>query len=957
LNKKLYIWKKKKLESPQLKSNTPQSPLQRPQYNYQNQNKPSTIDVNYSKDNQNYPMYGSSYSNKYGVSSSSYHLNAPLSAPVENQYRQPSATEQNETSNYYNIINAIKRENLNNINTTSKSLNTTNNGSFNPNNSFTNSPPLSPLPVNINNQKFYKNTQPQTQSAVDLSRPDLSFDEPKSSKSVKDYSMSGSASSANVISKQKAKSIHNVNPAYEEDISFDYINDSITEYSFSQKDNYEGSVLSNNSEKDRKGHSRSLSKSLKRAVSRNSRKSKKSHRRNTSTSSKGKESYSSSIKQPEVPPIPPEFSDNALVFKPASGAITSYGDVLGNDNSFDFETMISSDQTRKISLTPNRMNEIQKHQQTANNRLKPKSHERENLVPMNVINGTIGRNKKMSNMNNMNNMNMNMMDDYDSDDSIDRLLNDGKPKRKQETLWEFLKNSSPEDFMGKGKAAALTGNKPTTPAKPAGNNGSQAKYIPIKIQYSPFDNMENKENNNNNKPANKTIATNTEENFNSNNMNNINYNHMNYNNNAFNNNNNQMNYNNNAQTMPYQKKPMNDYNVPLSSSTLPVSKRSSSKTTKINLQAIPTPPPHGHSKSNSNSMKLAQTISTIARTPDSFSTDEDSSITPIQPPVMHEQIQPTKIAPKPKPKMVSVGTQWYISDAFLMRKKRVLFRPVDRRNPIAKYMFNHAFVETIYVSNETFKKRRANAPEVVPTDFLARNFYYYSRYPSTVPQMPKVETIEWDYPERDANPIAKNMFLVQEGDYPWRDANPIAKYIFNGWNKKETCSNVINSEYLINYNEEMTNDIEMEIINDVLIEDEAEKSVEIIKTYNDDNESNNEDKTEINDETTLTTSSQSKKSEIESDLQKVYTQQDKNEIVNKLFSKIIDYLEDKEEKQKDNNKTQEFAKLMFAENTKLQKELTKLRSELSAERVLRETAEEELASYRTLMQTTLLNGN
>jgi hypothetical protein len=180
----------------------------------------------------------------------------------------------------------------------------------------------------------------------------------------------------------------------------------------------------------------------------------------------------------------------------------------------------------------------------------------------------------------------------------------------------------------------------------------------------------------------------------------------------------------------------------------------------------------------------------------------------------------------------------------------------------------------------------------------------------------------------------------------------VAKYIFKG-----TSSTISNEESAYD-------DMEMEIINDVLVEsdDEApiDHSIEVINAYNDDVDSlNNEDKTEINDETTLTTASttQVRKNEIDREIQNLYTEKERNEIVNKLFNKIINYLEDKEEKQKDNNKTQEFAKLMFEENTKLQKELTKLRSELSAERVLRETAEEELARYRTLMQSTLLNGN
>ncbi|ORX55400.1 hypothetical protein BCR36DRAFT_395972 [Piromyces finnis] len=956
--------------SPQLNSSTSsQSPVQKPQtqYQYQSGNKPSLIDVNYSKESQNYPMSANIFSqnsqkgyNKYGMASNNYHLNSPVSAPVESQYKQQTSNEQTETSNYYNIINAIKKENLNTINNSSKSLN-----SVNYNSSYSNSPPLSPLPINVNNQKFYKGSQ-QSFSAVDLSKPDAVYNEPpKASRSVKEYPISGSASSAYITNKPRSKSIHNVPSTYEDD-SFDFINDSITEYSFTQNDNYEGSFTTNGSEKEKKNHSRSLSKSLKRAVSRNSRKSKKSHHRNASSSSRGNASYTSSVKQPDVPPLSyQEINDNALVFKPSSGAISNYGDA-NNDNSFDFDSMISSDQTRKISLTPNRMNEIQKHQQSSN-RLKPKSHERENLVPMNVINNTLGRNRENKYKN------MNMIDEYDSDDSIDRLLNEGKPKRKQETLWEFLKNSSPEDVLGKGKNVHNVNNNSTAPVKLT-NNTSQTKYIPIKIQYSPFENVENKNSTNNN--SNNNNNEDIENNFNNNNLNNG----MNYKNNTYNNNNSKMMHVP-VQPMVYQKKPLNENKVPISNNTsLPVSKRSTSKSNinRANGPTVPVPPPHGtyakNSIGKSNSMKLAHTISNIARTPESVSTEDDNWNTPIRPPMMQIHEQPQQMKVSTKPKMVSVGTQWYISDAFLMRKKRVLFRPVDRRNPIAKYMFNHAFVETIYVSNEAFKKRRANAPDYVPDDFLARNFFYYARYPFNVPQMPKremisrgieTEVVNWVYPERDTNPIAKYMFIVQEGDYPWRDTNPIAKYIYNGWDKKETSLNVINSEYYQYYKsieDNVSDDMEMEIITEVINksynEEQIDTSIEVINDYTDDVESlNNEDKTEINDEAIITNTTQIKKNEDERTTQNIYIQKEKDEIINKLFNKIINYLEDKEEKQKDYNKTQEFAKLLFEENTKLQKELTKLRSELSAERASCESAKEELARYRTLMQTTLLNSN
>jgi len=86
----------------------------------------------------------------------------------------------------------------------------------------------------------------------------------------------------------------------------------------------------------------------------------------------------------------------------------------------------------------------------------------------------------------------------------------------------------------------------------------------------------------------------------------------------------------------------------------------------------------------------------------------------------------------------------------------------------------------------------------------------------------------------------------------------------------------------------------------------------------------------------------------------LYTQKEKDEIVNKLFGKILNYLENKEENQNDNSKTQEFAKLLFEENNQLRKEVSQLRSELSAERVLRERAEEELLRYQNLMENALL---
>jgi len=953
------------IRSPKLnaKPNQTQNPVQ---YQYPNSGKPTNIDINYSKETKSYPLSATvyntndtnynmsngsmspsskSYNAKYGMTTSSYHLSSPVSAPIENysSYKQQQVNEHSETANYYNIINAIKRENINNINNTSKSLYNNNNNysTTNSNNSsFTNTtPPLSPLPVNINNQKFYKGANQQSYSAVDLSRPDSYYEEIKGSKSVKEYSLNGPSP----YSKPRSKSIHNINTnitpqaptTYEED-SIDYLNDSMIDYSFTQKD-YEGSVTTNGSEKDKKGHSRSisLSKSLKRAVSRNSKKSKKGHRKNQSTSEKSFKGYndsitnSDSIKLSENGNPYQEFNEASLVFKPANGAISSYGEITNNDNNFDFDSMISSDQTRKISLTPNRMNEIQKHN-TPINRLKPKNHERENFVPMTVINNTLGRG---------NNNKYNMDDfDYDSDDSIDRLLNEGKPKKKQETLWEFLKNSDPDDFIGNGKAKQV-GKKVPQPVK-SNSNGSQVKYIPIKIQYSPFDNESNNNNTNNNS------------------------------------NNNVQNLNNvQSQSVQYNK-PINE-NVSQINAGLPIQQRSTSK--NIKLQGVPTPPPHYKSQSSlspnniphQSGMKLAQTISILAKTPELSPADEEPQ-TPLTPQAPQVQEKQYRTLEKPKPKMVSVGTQWYISDASLMRKKKVLFRPVDRRNPIAKYMFNHAFVETIYVTNESYKKKR-NVPDIVPTDFLAKNFYYYSRNPSLIPTLPKVdvgvdpieEFEEWVYPERDTNPIAKYIYLVKEGDYPWRDSNPIAKYLFNGYEKKESSSIVIiNSGDIIVTNNNKNNenaDKEIEIINDVLIEttsscgsekeveeSEMDKTVEVIKAYGDESDSLNNEDTEINDDITLSNNI------IKKDIHNLYTQKEKDEIVNKLFNKIIFYLEDKEEKQKENSKTQEFAKLMFDENTKLRKELSKIRSELSAERVLRERAEEELDRYQSLMQSTLL---
>jgi len=952
--------KRSETRSPQLNAK-PSQTQNLGQYQYPSQGKPSTLDINYSKENKSYPLSATiyntndtnynnmnttmspiskSYNAKYGMTTNSYHLNSTVSTPVENYslYKQP-INEHAETTNYYNIINAIKRENINTINNTSKSLHSAN-SSYSSNTT----PPLSPLPVNINNQKFYKGASQQSYSAVDLSRPD-SYDDIKGSKSVKDYSMN----SHSLYNKPRSKSIHNINTniqnqnstptPYEED-SIDYLNDSITDYSFTQKD-YEGSVTTNGSEKEKKGHSRSLSKSLKRAVSRNSKKSKKGHRKNHSTSEKSLKGYNDSVhsdpmKQYENNNPYQEFNESALVFKPSSGAIASYGEIANNDSNFDFDSMISSDQTRKISLTPNRMNEIQKHNSPIN-RLKPKNHERENFVPMTVINNTLGRTD-----------NYNIEDfDYDSDDSIDRLLNEGKPKKKQETLWEFLKNSDPDDFLGNGKAKQV-GKKVPQPVNVNTGNDNQVKYIPIKIQYSPFDN----ENNN-------IAAT---HNTNNQNLNNI-----------------------PLQNVPYMK-PINENISPINAG-LPIQQRSTSKNVKH--QGVPTPPPHYRSSQSQPSltpnniqhqsgMKLAQTISNLAKTPELSPSEEEPQTpsTPLTPQAPQIQEKQYKTLEKPKPKMVTVGTQWYISDAPLMRKKKVMFRPVDRRNPIAKYMFNHAFIETIYVTNESFKKKR-NIPNIVPSDFLARNFYYYSRNPSAVPTIPKVDVgvdpievfEEWSYPERDANPIAKYMYLVKEGDYPWRDCNPIAKYIFKGYEEKDSSSTVIMNcgEIIVPNKENEIADEEIEIINDVLIEttsscgsekeieeSELDKTVEVIKAYGDESDSiNNEDTTEVNDDITLSNNN-IKKQEIEKELHTLYTQKEKEEIVNKLFNKIIFYLEDKEEKQKENNKTQEFAKLMFDENTKLRKELSKIRSELSAERVLRERAEEELDRYQSLMQSTLL---
>ncbi|KAL6608451.1 hypothetical protein LY90DRAFT_698061 [Neocallimastix californiae] len=973
--------------SPSMKSPKMTSPKLKAQQQYQY---PSSgkVDINYTKES--HPLSATVYNSsndfntmssqssqrsyKYGITSNSYQLNSPVSAPAENQspYKHSNSNnasnESSETKSYYSIINAIKRENINNINTTSKSLHSAKSSLSNPS-----SPPLSPPAVNINNQLFYKGATQQSYSAVDLSRPDPYFEDLKGTKSVKDYPMSNSAHSAYV--KPRSRSVHNINPSSYEDDSFDYLNDSMTEYSFTQKENYEPSVTTNGSEK--KGHSRSLSKSLKRAVSRSSKKSKKGHRKNVSVSEKSNKgydtlSYSSTGKPNDVNHYQ-EFNESSLVFKPSSGAISSYGELANanKDNSFDFDSMISSDQTRKISLTPNRMNEIQKHNNSPMSRMKPKSHERENFVPMTVINNTLGRSKGGNRAYN----NMNIADDYDSDDSIDRLLNEGKPKKKQETLWEFLKNSDPEDFIGGGKNKQA--GRRVQPSVKSNTNGTQAKYIPIKIQYSPFDQIDkNKENNSN--------STNNSNNNGSSNVNssiamNINGSNgnstiaMNISGNGNGNGNNSINKFKVNDNTTSNKKPLNNSRSSVNAG-LPLQQRNSSKNVKI-----PNPPPHGgtnrgpvpplhgvprsaqnispmvtpnNNSSTSQAMKIAQSISLLAQTPELASNEEEYvTQAPIQPPVsqVQEQSMRTMEKPRPKPKMVSTGTQYYISDAPLMKRKRVLFRPVDRRNPIAKYMFNHAFVETIYVTNETLKRRR-NIPDKVPKDFLARNFYYYARNPSAVPPMPKRPILNWTYPERDANPIAKYIFLVKEGDYPWRDTNPVAKYIFNGWEKKDASSTIINVEYLPELKEEEIKEEEMEIANEVIVDEEVIKVETLADT---------EDKTEINDEATLT--NPVNKSEIEKELRGsgFYTQKEKDEIVNKLFGKIINYLEDKENKEKENkekesNKTQAFAKLMFDENTKLHKELSKLRSELSAERVLRERAEEELDRYQNLMQSTLL---
>jgi len=812
----------------------------------------------------------------------------PLSPQSENQnqYKQPSITELNETASYYNIINAIKRENIKTINNSSKSINNdidsnsssslntnvrnvnTNNLNFNlgvnnfgSNSSFSNSvasPPITPLPVNINNPRFYQSTQ-QSYSAVDLSKTESLNEDIK-----------GVKSSSN---KPRAKSIHNVNISNDDD-SYDYLNDSITDISFS-KEVYEGSVAS---EKEKRNISHSISKSLKRAVSRNTKKSKKSHSKSLSISTKGMRTYDSSsndaMRQNELPSAQyQEFTDDALVFKPLSGAITSYGEINNDGNSFDFDSMISSDQTKKITLTPNRINEIQK-QKTNVNRLKPKNEERENLIPMNVINKTLGRNFKYNEMDN------NMMDDYDSDDSIDRLLNEGKPKKKQETLWEFLKNSSPEDYMGPKQAKQAKQNSKTATLPNKSNSiTNKPKFIPIKIEYSPFENSNNNNNVNNNVNNIKSINSNIPPS--------------------------QAQTQTEAQTETQtetQTQTRNSVN-----GNLPISKRTSSRISKQygSLKQKRSP-----NVGKSQGMAIAQTISNLAKTPDlSIIEDEYSNVAPITPPINNQpliQNQQIQIKEKIKPKLVSVGTQYYISDTPLLRKKKVLFRPVDKRNPIAKYMFNHSFIETIYVSNSSYRRRRRISSEDIPLDFLARNFYYYYRYPSAIPVITSTTT----------STITKEI-ETESWDYPERDSNPIAKYIFNGWDKKDSSSVIINSDNVVDNNVE---EKELDKINDI-------------------HNGNNKKDDEI---------------ETNREINTFYTKEEKDEIINTLFGKIIHYLEDKEEKQAEASKTQAFAKLMFDENTKLQKELSKLRSELSAERVLRERAEEELIRYQNLMQNTLL---
>jgi len=290
--------------------------------------------------------------------------------------------------------------------------------------------------------------------------------------------------------------------------------------------------------------------------------------------------------------------------------------------------------------------------------------------------------------------------------------------------------------------------------------------------------------------------------------------------------------------------------------TLPLSARTSSRTQLFTIQ---NQLPHGSYKRSpkprTQGIIMSQNGSNHARNQDLSTIEEEynNNPGPFSPPLAHQDYR-IRNADKTKSKMVSEGTQYYISDTPLLRKKKVIFRPVDRRNPIAKYLFNHSFIETIYVSNSSYKKRR-HIPENIPHDFLARNFYYYSRYPSAVPPMPKT---------------------IQE-----------------------------------------------------------------IKTEN----------SEINNHSVVSNVKENLVDETH------YTKKERDEIVSTLYDRIIHYLEDKEDKQSEINKTQQFAKLMFNENTRLQKELTKLRSELSAERVLRERAEEELIRYQNLMNSTLLRNN
>ncbi|PKY45822.1 hypothetical protein RhiirA4_357600 [Rhizophagus irregularis] len=115
-----------------------------------------------------------------------------------------------------------------------------------------------------------------------------------------------------------------------------------------------------------------------------------------------------------------------------------------------FETLISSNQTMKVSLTPNRLITIETHKRP------PKLAPREPVSRERIIQKSNPTSPKF--------------EDFDDDD--DELFGKRKSKKdKEESLWEFLKNTSPDDVLGEKTRKKRS----KTPSSP----GNNPRYTPL----------------------------------------------------------------------------------------------------------------------------------------------------------------------------------------------------------------------------------------------------------------------------------------------------------------------------------------------------------------------------------------------------------------------------------------------------------------------------------------------